>query len=125
MEKVYLSLGSNIGDRESNLAQATMALSFQYEIYNVASSAYYKTDPLYNTDQPDFLNSVVRCETTMKPFIFFDVIKKIEKMLGKKVSKKNNQPRIIDIDIIFFGNSNIETEELNIPHPSFNFANLF
>ena len=121
MEKVYLSLGSNIGDRESNLAQATMALSFQYEIYNVASSAYYKTDPLYNTDQPDFLNSVVRCETTMKPFIFFDVIKKIEKMLGKKVSKKNNQPRIIDIDIIFFGNSNIETEELNIPHPSFQF----
>ena len=45
-------------------------------------------------------------------------------MLGKKVSK-NNQPRIIDIDIIFFGNSNIETEELNIPHPTFNFANLF
>ena len=72
-------------------------------------------------DQPDFLNSVVSCETTMKPFIFFDVILKIEKMLGKKVSKKNNQPRIIDIDIIFFGNSKIETEKLSIPHPAFQF----
>ena len=101
MEKVYLSLGSNIGDRESNLAQATMALSFQYDIYNVASSAYYKTDPLYNTDQPDFLNSVVRCETTMKPFIFFDVIKKIEKMLGKKISKKTINPESL-ILILYF-----------------------
>ena len=89
LEKVYLSLGSNIGDRESNLAQATIALSFQYNIYNVVSSAYYNTDPLYNTEQPDFLNSIVRCETTMKPFLFFDTIKQIEKMLGKKASKKD------------------------------------
>ena len=121
MEKVYLSMGSNIGDRESNLAQATMALSVEYYITNIISSAYYKTEPLYNLDQPEFLNSVVRCETSLKPFDFFDIVKKIEKMLGKKKSEKKNQPRIIDIDILFFGDSIIETKELSIPHPYFQF----
>ena len=60
---VYLSLGSNIGDRESNLAQATMALSINFEISDIISSSYYETEPLYNEDQPDFLNSVVRFDT--------------------------------------------------------------
>ena len=117
MEKVYLSLGSNIGDRESNLAQATMALSFQYEIYNVASSAYYKTDPLYNTDQPDFLNSVVRFKTKLKPFDILDISQKVEKMLGRPTPRVKNQPRIIDIDILYHGDAIIETEELVLPHP--------
>ena len=121
MVKVYLSLGSNIGDCESNLAQATMALSVELNIFNIVSSAYYTSEPLYNLDQPKFLNSVVSCETSLKPFDFFDVTKKIEKMLGKTKNEKKNQPRIIDIDILFFGDSMIETEELIIPHPFFQF----
>ena len=56
---VYLSLGSNIGNRESNLAQATMALSINFDISNITRSSYYDTAPLYNEDQPNFLNSVV------------------------------------------------------------------
>ena len=121
MVKVYLSLGSNLGDRESNLAQATMALSVEANISNIESSAYYTSEPLYNLKQPDFLNSVLNCDTTLKPFDFFDVTKKIEKMLGRIRNKKRNQPRIIDIDILFFGNSVLETSELTIPHPSFQF----
>ena len=121
MVKVYLSLGSNLGDRESNLAQATMALSVENNISNIESSAYYSSEPLYNLKQPDFLNSVLKCDTTLKPFDFFDVTKKIEKMLGRIRNKKRNQPRIIDIDILFFGNSILETSELTIPHPSFQF----
>ena len=121
MVKVYLSLGSNIGDRESNIAQATMALEVELNIFNIISSAYYTSEPLYNIDQPDFINSVVSCSTSLKPFDFFDITKKIEKMLGKKKNVKKNQPRIIDIDIIFFGDSIIETEELIIPHPYFPF----
>ena len=58
MVKVYLSLGSNIGDRESNIAQATMALEVELNIFNIISSAYYTSEPLYNIDQPDFINSV-------------------------------------------------------------------
>ena len=56
---VHLSLGSNLGDRESNLAQATMALSINLDISEIVSSSYYESEPLYNSDQPDFLNSVV------------------------------------------------------------------
>ena len=73
MVKVYLSLGSNLGDRESNLAQATMALSVEPDIFNIESSAYYTSEPLYNLKQPDFLYSVLKCDTTLKPFNFFDV----------------------------------------------------
>ncbi len=121
MVKVYLSLGSNLGDRESNLAQATMALSVEINIFNIVSSAYYESEPLYNLSQPDFLNSVLRCDTSLRAFDFFDVTNKIEKMLGRVKNKKRNQPRIIDIDILFFGDSVLETSELTIPHPSFQF----
>ena len=53
-EVVFLSLGSNLGDRESNLAQATIALSINYQISNIVSSSYYESEPLYNRDQPFF-----------------------------------------------------------------------
>ena len=115
--KVYLSLGSNIGDRESNLAQATMALSINYEITDIKSSSYYETEPLYNKTQPDFLNSIVRFSTTLKPFDVLDIIQKVEKMLGRPTIREKNQPRIIDIDILFHGDAVIETEELSLPHP--------
>ncbi|MBI89130.1 MAG: 2-amino-4-hydroxy-6-hydroxymethyldihydropteridine diphosphokinase [Candidatus Marinimicrobia bacterium] len=116
-QKVYLSLGSNIGDRESNLAQATMALSINFEISNIISSSYYDTEPLYNTNQPHFLNSVVKFSTTLKPFDILDIAKKVETMLGRPPKRKKNQPRIIDIDILFHGDAIIETEQLSIPHP--------
>jgi len=114
---VYLSLGSNMGDRESNLAQATMALSINFDISDIESSSYYESEPLYNADQPEFLNSVVKCSTTLKPFDFLDVIKRIEKMLGRSEQRVKNQPRLIDIDILFHGDSYIDTDELIIPHP--------
>ena len=114
---VYLSLGSNIGDRESNLAQATMALSINFEISDIISSSYYETEPLYNKDQPEFLNSVVKFSTTLKPFDVLDIIQKVEIMLGRPAIREKNQPRIIDIDILFHGDAVIETEELSLPHP--------
>ena len=114
---VYLSLGSNIGDRESNLAQATMALSINFEISNIQSSSYYVTEPLYNKDQPDFLNSIVKFSTTLKPFDVLDIVQKVEKMLGRPEIREKNQPRTIDIDILFHGDAVIETEKLSIPHP--------
>ena len=72
---------------------------------------------MYNIDQPYFLNSVVKCTTTLKPFEFLDVIKRIEKMLGRSEIREKNAPRIIDIDILFHGDSVLETNELMIPHP--------
>ena len=116
-EEVYLSLGSNLGNRESNLAQATIALSINFEITDIISSSYYVSEPLYNKDQPEFLNSVVKFCTSLKPFEVLDVTQKVEKMLGRSKKTEKNQPRIIDIDILFFGDSVIETEKLSIPHP--------
>ena len=85
---VYISMGSNLGDRESNLAQATMALSVNLEISKIKSSSYYNTEPMYILDQPDFLNSVVRLSTKLSPFDFLDTIKKVEKMLGSSSKRK-------------------------------------
>ena len=115
--KVFLSLGSNIGDRESNLAQATMALSINLNISDIKSSSYYESEPLYNSDQPKFLNSVVFCCTTLKPFELLDVVKRIETMLGRSQYREKNQPRTIDIDILFHGDAMLETKELILPHP--------
>ena len=100
-EIVFLSLGSNLGDRESNLAQATIALSINYQISDIISSSYYESDPLYNEDQPLFLNSILKFSTTLKPFDILDITQKVEKMLGRSQKKEKNQPRIIDIDILF------------------------
>jgi len=116
-KKIFLSLGSNLGDRESNLAQATMALSINLNIRKIKSSSYYESEPLYNTDQPKFLNSVVCCKSDLNPFEFFDVTRRIEKMLGRPKKGSKNLPRIIDVDLLFFGNSILETEELTLPHP--------
>jgi len=116
-EWVYLSLGSNLGDRESNLAQATIALSINYQISEIVSSSYYESEPLYNKNQPLFLNSILQFSTTLKPFDILDITQKVEKMLGKSEEKEKNQPRIIDIDILFHGDAVIETEKLVIPHP--------
>ena len=113
--QVYLSIGSNMGDRESNLAQATMALSINFEISNIVSSSYYESEPLYYLDQPDFLNSIVKLTTTLKPFEVLDVVQKVETMLGRSEKREKNQPRIIDI--LLHGDAVLETDELIIPHP--------
>ena len=70
-----------------------------------------------NTDQPEFLNTVVEINTTFTPFRLLDVIKNIERLLGRPTEHKKNAPRTIDIDIFTFGDAFLETEELTIPHP--------
>ena len=115
--KSYLSLGSNIGDRESNIAQAITALGVYDSINNLESSSLYLTEPLYNLEQEYFINNVIGIETSLNPFALLDIVKKIETMLGRKIIKKKNMPRIIDIDILVHGDSIIETSELVIPHP--------
>jgi len=116
-ELAYLSIGSNIGDREANLAGATTALGTYYQINNIQSSSYYETAPLINTEQPDFLNAVISCETDFTPFDLLDTIHQVELMLGRPALRNKNEPRTIDIDIITHGNAVIQTEELTIPHP--------
>ena len=116
--KVFLSLGSNIGDRESNIAQAISAIEINRGIKNINSASFYHTEPLYNKDQGFFINTVIGLETILKPFELLDLIKKIEFMLGRNKRRKKNMPRTIDIDILVHGESIMETEALIIPHPN-------
>lgn len=113
---VYLSLGSNIGDREANLAGAITILGKYLENTNLKSASFYNSEPLFNTDQPDFLNSVVELYSTFTPFEFLDEISNIERLLGRQVKREKNAPRTIDIDILTYGDSVLETEQLTIPH---------
>ena len=116
--KVYLSIGSNIGDKESNIASSIAILGSYIEISKIKSSSFYKTEPLYNENQPSFLNIVIELETTFTAFQLLDKIREIEKMLGREEIRQKNHPRTIDIDIIIFKDSFINTPELQIPHPA-------
>ncbi len=116
-EIAYLSLGSNLGNREANLAGAITILSDQVEIENLKSASFYETEPLHNTDQPLFLNTVLELLTSFSPFELLDKIHETESLLGRPIDREKNSPRVIDIDILCYGSAVIETNELTIPHP--------
>ena len=116
-DKVYLSIGSNLGDKQSNIASSITMLGSYVNNKNIRISSFYSSEPLYNQDQPSFIKIIVELDTTLSPFEFLNQVHEIEKTLGRKFPRKKNEPRTIDIDIILFGNSLIETDQLIIPHP--------
>ena len=112
--EVYLGLGSNLGDRMDNLAQAVERLSQRLTLKKLSS--VYETEPIYIKEQPLFLNTVLSANTRLTPFKLLSFIKGIESELGRQPSFRN-APRLIDIDILFYGDQIIDTLELTIPHP--------
>jgi 2-amino-4-hydroxy-6-hydroxymethyldihydropteridine diphosphokinase len=112
--EVYLGLGSNLGGRIGNLDSAVERLSEKVAIKKISS--VYETEPLYNTEQPMFLNAVIKGVTALEPLELLSLMKGIERDLGRQPGFRN-APRIIDIDILFYGERIIQTEELTIPHP--------
>ena len=115
MKTAYLSLGSNIGDRERNLRRAIERLESQ-GVRVVRRSSLYETEPRDLRGQPWFLNAVVEVETSLFPVQLLARIHKIERELGRKRTIPKG-PRIIDIDILLYGRFLIDTAELQIPHP--------
>jgi 2-amino-4-hydroxy-6-hydroxymethyldihydropteridine diphosphokinase len=112
---VYLSLGSNIGDRAANLKSAIERLG---ELGSVeAVSSFYETEPVEFTAQPWFLNCAVKLDTEKMPKQLLASILDLEQSMGRRRIQKKG-PRIIDIDILLFGSSIIQTKGLTIPHPS-------
>ena len=111
VKTVYLSLGSNVGDRKRMLAEALALLP---DVTRV--SPVYETEPQDVTGQPWFLNQVVEVETELFPMQLLARIQKIERELGRKRTQPKG-PRNIDIDIILFGNAVIDTAKLQVPHP--------
>ncbi len=114
-KRVYLSLGSNVGDREANLRAAIERLQ---KIGTVAAlSSLYETEPVEFTAQPWFLNCAVRLETEMMPRQLLKALLDVEREMGRRRTQ-NKGPRMIDIDILLFASSVVRTKGLTIPHPA-------
>jgi len=112
---VYLSLGSNVGDRAANLNAAIDRLRAFGEV--VAVSSFYETEPVEFTSQPWFLNCAVALNTEKTAKQLLDGILEIEQQMGRQRRQKKG-PRIVDLDILLFGNLVVDDSGLTIPHPA-------
>jgi 2-amino-4-hydroxy-6-hydroxymethyldihydropteridine diphosphokinase len=115
LKTAYLSLGSNVGDRAKNLETAIAELKKVGEV--TAVSSFYETEPVEFTNQPWFLNCAMKLETDKMPRQLLKAILDIEQSMGRRRAQ-NKGPRIIDLDILLFGSSMIDTAGLTIPHPA-------
>jgi 2-amino-4-hydroxy-6-hydroxymethyldihydropteridine diphosphokinase len=112
---VYLSLGSNVGDREAQLQDALAKLAAVGSV--VATSSFYETEPIEFTQQPWFLNCALALETSQTPQQLMAAILRIEEEMGRRRVQEKG-PRSIDIDILLFDDTIVDSKELTIPHPA-------
>lgn len=134
---IFLGLGTNLGDREANLVLARDLL-MKHDVLVLGQSNVLETEPLGGLDQPKYLNQVIECQTELSPQELFLTCKRIEKEMGRPVElpglgnvklgfgqksegeaqKPKWESRIIDIDILFYGDWIVREEGLTIPHPA-------
>ncbi len=114
-KQVYLSLGSNVGDRAENLRTAIHHLGRLGKVVTV--SPFYETEPVELTTQPWFLNCALQLDTEKMPRQLLNGVLDIEQEMGRRRRQKKG-PRNIDIDILLFGNSVVQAKGLSIPHPA-------
>ncbi len=118
MNIVFLSLGSNLGERTDNLKKISRYLTDE-GISVVSQSSILETEPWGVTDEQDkYLNQVIKIETDLYPFGLLNLLQEIEKKLGR-TEKGNLKPRTADIDILFFNDWKINSDRLQIPHKYF------
>jgi len=116
MAKVFLLLGSNLGDRELNISSAEKLIEQHFGKF-LKSSSVYETEPWGIVSEKWFLNKVLIVETRLKPLSILKKVKAIEQKLGRKVDLKKYAPRIIDIDILFIDQMVLELQDFIVPHP--------
>ena len=134
--RVYLGLGTNLGDREMNLVTAKDLLMKQ-DVLVLGQSGVLETEPLGGLDQPKYLNQVVECQTDLRPEALLRACKMVEKEMGRPATvrlgnvqfgqrgleqeqtrlRREWESRIIDIDILFYGEQVVDLPHLQIPHP--------
>ena len=113
--RVYLSLGSNVGDREGNLRAAIVALG-DASVRVTRVSSFYETEPVDFLEQAWFLNCAVEGDTDVPAMELMRALRGIELRMGsKKLVAKG--PRLIDMDILLYGSETMDTKELQVPHP--------
>jgi 2-amino-4-hydroxy-6-hydroxymethyldihydropteridine diphosphokinase len=116
MTIVYIGLGSNLDDPVAHIGTALDDISSLPEIKLLAKSSLYRGPPLGPEDQPDFINAVVKLETTLPANILLGCLQEIEQQHGRQRNKRWG-PRTLDLDILLYGDMKITDEALTIPHP--------
>ncbi|WP_414054691.1 2-amino-4-hydroxy-6-hydroxymethyldihydropteridine diphosphokinase [Macrococcus equi] len=116
MTTVYISFGSNMGDREQQISDALNLLDNVRDTSVKCVSSLYETAPVGGVEQDDFLNGIAEITTQLSPLELLDEIQAIELKLNR-VRKIHWGPRTIDLDIVLFGAEVIDSERLKIPHP--------
>ena len=114
MVESLIALGSNMGDREGNLRRAFGMIGRQMKLVKISS--VYETEPMYHEDQSWFLNCVAAVETDSSPRELLERLQTIELEMGRERSVRYG-PRVIDLDILFYGNEIVSEPSLEIPHP--------
>jgi len=117
MDRIFLLLGSNQGDRAAHLKRALAGLR-KHDIVVRKRSRVYQTQPWGRTDQPDFLNMALEIACDYSPAALLKVLKSIERRQGRRKTTRWG-PRPIDIDILFYDQRIVSTQRLSIPHPRF------
>lgn len=113
MTKIFLGLGSNMGDKTTHIKTAVKLL--HEKIFNIEQASLYISQPWGVTEQPDFINTGIMGETRLEPEELLDFVKDVEKRVGRQESFRWG-PREIDVDIIFYGDTIFKSKKLNIPH---------
>ena len=120
MITIFIGLGSNLEDKIRNCERAVYFLAEHPEITVIKVSKWYKSKAmtLAGETHPDFINGAVQAETPLYPLELVHYCKSVEYELGRKAAAKKWQPRIIDIDLLFYGDRILKTNSVVIPHPS-------
>jgi len=115
--RAFVGLGANLGDREATLRRAVELLAADPEIELVAVSTLRETDPVGYLDQPRFLNGAVEVETTLLPRELLDRLLGVERALGRERTGPRFGPRTIDLDLLLYGEEQVDEPGLRVPHP--------
>ena len=116
MVTAYLGFGANLGERQANINKAFVELVRSGACRLTRISSMYETDPVGITEQPAFLNAVAEIETGLEPLELLRAIRTVERKIGREKTFKWG-PRIIDIDILLYGDQCVTEESLEVPHP--------
>lgn len=118
MPRAGIALGSNLGDRLGNLRAACKRLRDISDDDGISMASVYRTEPVdCPPGSPDFYNTVMEMSVSIPPLELLDRVKSIERELGRTSVLERNAPRLVDIDLLYFGNETFESDRLTIPHP--------
>ena len=116
-ETVYIGLGSNLGDREANLNNAISAMSKLTGLTVIKSSTFHETKPVGDIPQGDYLNAVAMATTTLTPYCLMETLLELEIKLGRERPGIPLGPRVIDLDLLFYGEMVSDSAFVTLPHP--------